>query len=43
MGLNFFSEFSFLFTNDMDENKLPFDNFFKLVTQEQFFQKKPCS
>jgi hypothetical protein len=27
----------------MDKNKLPINNFFKLITQEQFHKKKPGS
>jgi hypothetical protein len=37
MGSNFFYEFSFSFTNEMDENQLSFDKKIKLVAQEQFF------
>jgi hypothetical protein len=33
-GFEPFPEFYFSFTNEMDENKLPFNNFFKLGVQE---------
>jgi hypothetical protein len=29
--------------NEMDKNKLSINNFSKLITQEQFLQKEPCS
>jgi hypothetical protein len=29
--------------NEMDENKLPLDNFKKLVAQKLNFQREPCS
>jgi hypothetical protein len=30
-------------TNEMDENKLPLCIFKKLISQEYFFQRDPCS
>jgi len=38
-GFEHFLEFSFSFMNKMDKNKLHINNFFKLITQEQFHQK----
>jgi hypothetical protein len=43
IGFEPFPKFSFSFTNEMDENKLPLGIFRNLVAQEQFFRRKPCS
>jgi hypothetical protein len=38
-SLNFFFKIYFSFTNKMDENKLSFNRFFKLIVQKKNLQR----